>query len=395
VAHVTTIDQALDFLLLNQLKAIQRAGYEVVGISSPGPHVGVVEAAGIRHLAVPMTRNYTPLADLLSLWRLYRAMRRERFAIVHTHNPKAGLLGQLAARLARVPVIVNTLHGFYLHERMHPLERRFYMTLERLAARCSTLILSQNAEDVETAVSEGVAPRGKIEYLGNGIDLSTFSPALVSDEELARRRAELGISSGAPVVGFVGRLAARRKGLLDFLRAGQIIAARVPDVRFLVIGEPDPGKADAVYPEAAGDYGLEGKCIFLGRVRSADLPVHYAMMSALVLPSLFEGVPRVVMEAAAMGVPSVVTDVKGNREAVTNGETGLLVSLGRPEELAAAILQIVGDPSVRARMGTAARHAALTGFDERRIFATILDDYARLLTERAITPPTTAAPSAS
>ena len=100
IAHVTTVDQSLRGLLLNQLQSLQAAGYEVAGISSPGGDVLVIEAAGIPHFAVPISRNLTPLADLASLWRLYRVMRRERFTIIHTHTPKAGLLGQLAARLA-------------------------------------------------------------------------------------------------------------------------------------------------------------------------------------------------------------------------------------------------------------------------------------------------------
>ncbi|MDH3845534.1 MAG: glycosyltransferase, partial [Myxococcales bacterium] len=111
VAHVTTVDLSLRYLLLNQLQRIQQEGYEVFGISADGPDVTAVEAAGIPHFAVPMTRRFTPLADLRTLWSLVRVMRRERFDVVHTHTPKAGLLGQVAARLAGVPIVANTLHG--------------------------------------------------------------------------------------------------------------------------------------------------------------------------------------------------------------------------------------------------------------------------------------------
>ncbi|MGB5219897.1 MAG: glycosyltransferase [Polyangiales bacterium] len=112
VAHVTTVDLSLRYLLLNQLERIRDEGYDVVGISADGPDVAEVEAHGIPHFSGPMTRRFTPLADLRALWALTRLMRRERFDIVHTHTPKAGLLGQLAARLSGVPVVVNTLHGF-------------------------------------------------------------------------------------------------------------------------------------------------------------------------------------------------------------------------------------------------------------------------------------------
>src|SRR6266480_3246854 len=127
IAHVTTVDVSLRYLLLNQLQSLREAGYEVVGISAPGPEVAHLEAAGIRHIAVVMTRNLTPLADLVSFWRLYQIMRREHFSIVHTHTPKAGLLGQLAARLAGVPLVINTVHGFYLHSGMRPIARRIYL----------------------------------------------------------------------------------------------------------------------------------------------------------------------------------------------------------------------------------------------------------------------------
>ena len=118
VAHITSIDMSLRYLLLDQLCSIRDAGYEVVGISSPGRDVSVIEAAGIKHISVHMTRKITPFNDLFSLLQLYRVMKRERFTIVHTHTPKPGLLGQMAARLAGVPVVINTVHGFHFHENM-------------------------------------------------------------------------------------------------------------------------------------------------------------------------------------------------------------------------------------------------------------------------------------
>ena len=145
IAHVTTVGISLYGLLLNQLRSLREEGYEIVAISSPSPFGLSIEAAGVRHIPVPISRNITPVADLISLWRLWRVMRRERFAVVHTHTPKAGLLGQLAARLAGVPLVINTVHGFYLYSGMHPVARRIYLLLERLAATCSDRILSQNA----------------------------------------------------------------------------------------------------------------------------------------------------------------------------------------------------------------------------------------------------------
>ena len=381
IAHVTTVDMSLLGLLLNQLQSLGDEGYEVVGISSPGTDVPAIEAAGIRHLAVPISRNLTPLADLVSLWRLYRTMRRERFTIVHTHTPKAGLLGQLAARLAGVPIVVNTVHGFYFHEHMSARARRFYITMEKVAAWCSHLILSQNAEDIQTALKEGICKSDKIRFLGNGIDLTQFDPSI--------ERGEIqGIPSDAPVIGFVGRLAARRKGFLDFLAAARQIAAQLPQVRFLIAGDADAGKPDAVEPSVAADYGIADRCVFLGQRRNGELPPLYKRMNVLVLPSLFEGVPRVVMEAAAMGVPCVVTDVKGNREAVTHDRNGLLVPFGDVPALVSAIMRILTEPATAQRMSVEARRIAAGRFDERLVFEKVKAEYRSLLGKKGRTPPT-------
>jgi glycosyltransferase involved in cell wall biosynthesis len=382
VAHVTTVDSSLWGLLLNQLVSLKAAGYDVAGISAPGADVAALEAASIRHFSVPMTRRLTPLADLFSLWQLYWVMRNQRFTIVHTHTPKAGLLGQLAARLAGVPVIVNTVHGFYFHEHMRPAARRFYITLEKIAARCSDLILSQNAEDLETALREGICRVEKVKLLGNGIDLTRFNPDCISIEDQLECRQKLGIASGAPVVGFVGRLAARRKGFLDFLAAARNIAEQRPEVRFLIVGSPDHGKTDAVDPSAASDFGVSDRCLFLGERANAELPPLYRVMNVLVLPSLFEGVPRVVMEASAMGTPCVVTDVKGNREAVVHERNGLLIPLGDVRQLTAAVLRILNEPYTAQRMGNEARLTAAERFDERVVFRKVKAEYERLLRQR-------------
>lgn len=380
VAHVTTVDMSLRGLLLNQLQSLRDEGYEVVGISSPGSDVPTIEAAGIRHIAVPISRNLTPLADLVSLWCLYQIMRRERFTIVHTHTPKAGLLGQLAARLAGVPIIVNTVHGFYFHEHMSARARRFYIAMEKVAAWCSHLILCQNEEDIQTAIKEGICTEGKIKLLGNGIDLTQFDPS-------TEKREISGIPLGAPVVGFVGRLAGRRKGFLDFLAAAKQIAARSPKVRFLIVGDADTGKPDAVEPSAAADYGIADCCVFLGHRPNAELPPLYKLMNVLVLPSLFEGVPRVVMEASAMGVPCVVSNVKGNREAVTDGRNGLLVPFGDVPALVAAITRILTEPATAQHMSLEACRMAAERFDERIVFEKVKAEYARLLREKGCVLP--------
>jgi glycosyltransferase involved in cell wall biosynthesis len=390
VAHITTVDSSLHYLLLNQLRYLQEAGYEVVGISSAGPDVAVLEHAGIRHLPVTISRTISPFRDLLSLLQLYRIIRRERFTVVHTHTPKPGLLGQLAARMAGVPVIINTLHGFYFHENMSPRQRRFYIAMETIAARCSDIILSQNREDIRTAIRERICRPEKIKHLGNGIDLTRFVPEHISAAERSALRAELGIPDGAPVVGFVGRLAARRKGFLDFLAAGQRIARHIPQARFLIVGSADLGKPDAVHPDVAAEYGIKDQCHFVGWRPNADLPRFYALMDVLTLPSLFEGVPRTLIEGSTMGVPLVATDVKGNREVIDHGRNGFLVPLGHVTTLSSAILTILANEEIAHAMRLRGRQIARARFDERKVFEMIRDEYARLLQHKGFPMPASA-----
>lgn len=387
IAHITTVDGSLRYLLYNQLRSIQRAGYEVVTISAPGRDVPALEAAGLRHIAVPMTRSIAPVADARALAQLYRVMRRERPTIVHTHTPKAGLLGQLAARLAGVPIVVNTVHGFYFHEHMPATRRQFYIALERIAARCSDVMLSQNEEDVHTAVVERICPADKIKLLGNGIDLCRFDPARFSRAEVQHKRQELGLPSEAPVVGFVGRLAARRKGFRDFLAAARLVAQRLPDVIFLIVGDADVGKPDAVSPAAAHGYGIAARCFFVGWRPNDELPLLYKLMDVLVLPSLFEGIPRNLMEASAMGVPAVATNVRGNREAIVPGHNGLLVPLGDVDALADAVVRILRDTAMAASLASEGQQIAQTRFDERSVFRMVQEEYARLLAAKGMALP--------
>lgn len=382
IAHITTIDMSLRYLLLNQLRSIQQAGYEVVAISSPGSDVPSIEAAGVRHIPVPMTRNLTPLADLLSLFRLYRIMRRERFDVVHAHNPKPGLLGQLAARIAGVPIVVNTLHGFYFHDHMRPTWRRFYITMEKIAARCSDIIFSQNKDDIQTAIKEGICSPEKIKHLGNGIDVRRFDRTRLDAHLLAQKRRELGLPPIRPVVGFVGRLVTE-KGILELLQAARIVVQRIPEVRFLIIGRIDREKPDALTPEVARDYGVADICVFTGMRQ--DMPELYALMDVFVLPSHREGFPRSPMEASAMGVPCVVTDIRGCRETVDHNLNGLLVPLGDVQALAGAVIEILTDRETARRMGEEGRRMALERFDERRVFEKVKAEYARLLQAKGLT----------
>lgn len=384
VAHLTTIDMSLRFLLQNQLLSLVVAGYEVSGISAPGSHVEAITAAGIRHLTVPMTRRITPLADLLSLIALYRVIRREKFTIVHAHTPKPALLGQLAARLAGVPLVVNTLHGLTFRDDTPRFKRHLLVLLERVCALMSDFILSQNPDDLETFVREGIAPREKLRFLGNGIDLQRFDEAAVSPESVARARAELGLSPGDKVVGFVGRLVVE-KGILELVSAMSAVHERLPNARLLIIGPSDGEKSDAMSRRDARFDPVRQIAVFAG-LRS-DMPEMYAVMDVFALPSHREGFPRSPMEAAAMRRPAIVTDVTGCRETVQDGVNGYLFPKGDAAALAARIQDLLLHPERCRAFGEAGRRLAEERFDELRVFRIVADTYRELLEKKGIAAP--------
>jgi len=380
VAHVTTTDISLELLLGPQLEAFAAAGYDVVGVSAPGPYVDALARRGIRHVPLEhATRAFAPLDDARTLTELVGVFRRLRPAIVHTHNPKPGVYGRAAARVARVPVVVNTVHGLYAQPEDPWAKRAAVYSMERVASLCSQAELVQNPEDVETLARLGV-PRRKLTVLGNGIDLARFDPATVTDDDARAARAEMGACGPADVVvGLVGRLV-REKGYLDVFAAAAQLRHRMPTVRISVIGVEESEKGDALTPAdraRAVDAGVR----FLGG--RSDVVRLYAGMDVHVLASHREGFPRSPMEAAAMGKPVVATNIRGCRQAVDPGVTGLLVPVRDPSALAGAIERLARDADLRRRFGAAGREKALRDFDDRRCVQITLDTYRRLLAPRA------------
>ncbi len=375
IVHVTTTDMSLALLLGPQLEAFASAGFEVIGASAPGGYAAQLEAAGIRH--VPLrhaTRAMAPHRDLLAIGELAALFRRLRPDVVHTHNPKPGVYGRLAAKAARVPVIVNTVHGLYAVPEDRLRRRALVYGLERVAAACSDAELVQNPEDLEVLARLGI-PRSKLHLLGNGVDLRRFDPATVPAGAAAALREQLGVKPGEVVVGVVGRLV-WEKGYREVFAAAGLLRASLPQARFVVVGPADPDKADAVDAaslRAAEDAGV----VFTGS--RSDMVELYAAFDLYLLGSYREGFPRSAMEAAAMGLPVVATDIRGCRQVVEAGRTGLLVAPRDPAAMADAVGRLAGDEELRRRMGAAARQKAVEDFDDRDVIAITLSVYERLL----------------
>jgi glycosyltransferase involved in cell wall biosynthesis len=374
--HVTTTDISLAWLLGPQLQAFAAAGYEVIGVSAPGPYVDDLRAMGIEHRPLRnATRSMSPARDLAAFGELYRVFRDLQPDIVHTHNPKPGVYGRIAARAARVPVVVNTVHGLYALPEDRFAKRALVYSLERLASTCSDAELLQNVEDLPTLRRLGV-PARKLRVLGNGIDLARFDQARTDRGRVEVLRKEMGAEPGDVLCGLVGRLV-WEKGYREVFAAAARLSERVPNLRFAIIGPSDPDKADAVSAADIAAVERLGTVRFLGSRHDVD--ELYAAMDMLVLASYREGFPRTPMEAAATGVPVIATDIRGCRQAVDDGRNGLLVAPRNVDALCAAIEHLATRADVRARMGAAGREKALEDFDQDRVIAITLETYERAL----------------
>lgn len=380
LVHVTTTDMSLALLLGPQLEAFAAAGYEVIGASAPGRYVAGLESRGIRHHPLHhATRSMAPHRDVGAMTELYRCLRALRPDIVHTHNPKPGLYGRLAARAARVPVVVNTVHGLYaLPEDPWP-KRALVYSLERMAAACSDAELVQNPEDVETLRRLGISA-SKLQSLGNGIDLARFALDAVDPSARAAVRAEIGAGPDDVVCGVVGRLV-WEKGYREIFEAATLLRGHSPRIRFVVVGGHDTEKSDQITEQDATRASAAADLTFLGP--RDDVERCYAAMDCYVLASHREGFPRSAMEAAAMGLPVIATDIRGCRQVVDDGSSGLLVPVRDPGALARAIRELADDDQLRATMARAARAKALRDFDQDAVIELTLDTYARLLSEHA------------
>ncbi len=378
LVHLTTVDLSLAYLLLPQLIAFRKAGYEVVGVSAPGDHVATLQAHGIHHLPLTSSTRAADLrADLATAAEFARICRRLRPDIVHTHNPKPGIYGRVIARLTGVPVVVNTVHGLYALPTDPWRKRAVVYALERLAAICSQAELLQNPEDLPTLRQLRV-PDARLHVLGNGVDLDRFDPA-ASPDARAAVRAELGIADDEVVVGLVGRLVAE-KGYREVFAAAERLRATHPKARVVIAGPADADKADAITEDELDRAEEVAGVRFLGM--HTEVERLYPAFDVYVLASHREGFPRSAMEAAAMGLPLVLTDIRGCRQVVDHGHNGLLVPVRDPASLAEAIGRLVADPQRRAAMGRAARDKAVTEFDDRRQVAITLEVYRRLLAQR-------------
>lgn len=379
LCRMTTVPLSLGLLMEGQLEYMQEHGFEVTALSSPGQWLDRVERErGVRTAAVPMTRSISPLADLLALWRLYRMFRHEKFHIVHSHTPKAGLLGMIAARAAGVPVRIHTFAGTATDD-LEGFKWKVIKYTDRVTALFATHCLAISHSLRQLLVDRGACPPDKIEVLlsgsSNGIDLGRFSPSPEIDGRAARIRKELKIPEAAPVIVFIGRVV-RDKGVVELVEAFGRVASRRPDAHLVLVGpweqELDPLPESTVerikHSPAVHSVGFQ-----------EDIEAYLAMSSILAVPTYREGFGNVFIQAAAMMRPVVGTRIPGVINAVSDGENGVLVPPRDADALAGVLQRLLDFPEERNKMGKAGRAFVERNFERGRILEALESRYRALL----------------
>lgn len=363
-------------LLPARSRALRDAGFRVSIVSGPGElSAGAKRVSGVMAHVVPMARGIELFGDLIAFCRIWQLIRRLKPDIVEFSTPKAGLLGNIAAWIRRVPVRVYFLRGLRL-ETATGLMRIVLLWSEKIAAACAHVVVANSRSLGDRAHELGISNGNKTMMLGdgssNGVDAVRFSPGSSSVHD------ELAIPAKAQVMGFVGRLTTD-KGVPELLEAFVKVLRHRPECYLLLVGWFDAA-ADALGRGLRERIEGHPQIVCTGYV--ADAAPYYRAMDLMVLPSWREGFPNVVLEAAASGVPVIATTCTGSCDAVVPEVTGVLVAPGNPDAIAEAALRLLGDDQLRGRMAGAARKWAVEHFDEQHVLAMTVQFYQELLKRR-------------
>jgi len=385
VLQLCAVDRTAEAFLLPLIDRLTAEDYDVHILCSYGPRTERLRKQGYKIKNIEITRRIRPLSHFMSLIRVYRYIRKEKFDIVHAYTPIAGVIGRVAAKLAGVPIIIFTSLGFYFHENMTHWKWRSLILFERLVAKFADFIFTVSIEDEKTAIEERIAPPSKLMGLnGIGIDTHRFDSKRISEEVKSQRKKELGIRSGDKVIGFIGRIV-REKGIIDLIEALAKIKRGFSGVKLMIIGDDtiaserdSKTKGEAMALIEQHDLGKD--IAMTGFVE--DLREFLAILDVFVLPSYREGMPKSILEAMAMSKPVVATDIRGCREEVADGETGFLVPVGDPERLAEAILKLLKDEKLAQEMGDNGRRRVEQEFDQELVLEKQVEVYRRVIQER-------------
>ncbi|WP_436715415.1 glycosyltransferase family 4 protein [Roseiconus lacunae] len=380
--QVITSPMSANILLRGQLAYMREAGFDVTVISAPGDLLDqTAERERVSTIGLEMDRNPNPYKDIVALLKLIRILRRHSPDIIHYSTPKAGFIGSIAARIAGVPIRIYTLRGMRA-DGLRGFAASALLAMEKVACRFShfTICVSQSLR--ERAVELELDRPEKLFVLtpqsSNGIDVARFSRTADTAEQAMRLRKTLGLPDNTKVIGFVGRFSAD-KGSQELAEAFIELRKTHTDLRLLCIG---PNEANSDLPEWVSKLIQSDPNVFSTGMLANPVPA-YELIDVLVLPTYREGFPNVVLEAAAMGIPVVATNVTGCTDAVVDGATGSLVEPKDSIALASAIERYLTSEPLRKAHGDAARNRATNDFQPQAVWNSLLTTYRAALAKKS------------
>ena len=373
--RITTIPMSLKHLLKGQMSFMVKNGFEVIMISADGKEVkDVIENEKCKHFIIPFTRKITPLKDLIATFSLYRLLVKEKPYIVHTHTPKAGVVGMIASFLARVPVRLHTVAGLPLTETVG-LKRVVLNLVEKLTYYCSTKVYPNSFGLKNIILKNRFTTEDKLGVIGigssNGIDTSYFNPKLFSNDEKNKLKSELGIEKNDFVFIFVGRLVTD-KGINELVEAFNELCSGLRGIKLLLVG-PFEDEIDPLSEKTKLLISNHDKIISTGYQN--DVRPFFAISNSLVFPSYREGFPNVVMQSGAMGLPSIVTDINGCNEIIQTDYNGIVVPSKDIESLKRAMLRIFQDKQLYLKCSAKSRFAIVNNYEQKLYWKALLNEY--------------------
>lgn len=369
VVDIINLSSSANTLLRERVIAMRQKGIDNRIVCIDGPYVAPLREAGIPVEVIDLPRGLDPVRLIRSTMQIASYLRRQRVDVVHTHCSVPGAVGRVAAWLARVPVVIHTVHGFHFQEDMPALIKWPSLLAEKALGLLTDTLLTQNKGDLALAERHGIGPPGRRTWIGNGIDLERFRPIARGPDGAAAR-------SRLPVVICVARFEPVKNHALLF-EVVELLRERGHDFVLRLVGS---GQLEETLRTRARAAGMADRVEFLGY--REDMPELLADADIAVLTSFKEGMPRAVLEAMAMGLPVIGTRVPGTREAIRDGETGYAICPDDTAGLVAALERLLVQPELRERMGARGREVALSDFDERPIVESLRNLYFNRLRRR-------------
>ena len=380
--RITTVPISFKVLLKGQLRFMASNGFDVKGVSSEGEELREVrENEGVVMEAINMSRKITPFQDFKSLWKMWNFLRKEKPQIVHTHTPKAGIIGMLAARLAGVPHRLHTVAGLPLMEATG-IKRKILNFVEKLTYSSATRVYPNSKGLYDFILQNHFTQSNKLKIIANGssngINTTFFSPEQVTETERVTLREKLNIQPDDFVFVFVGRIVSD-KGINELIKAFselQTVENKPTGIKLLLVGGLE-NDLDPLNPETLAEINQNKDIISVGFQQ--DVRSFFAIADALVFPSYREGFPNVVMQAGAMGLPSIVSDINGCNEIIIEGENGLIIPSKNVEKLKEKMLTLAKDKNLYTKLKGNSRRMIENRYEQSVVWNALLEEYEGLL----------------